>query len=78
VRRALAQGGHLVSAEERLLITNALEALGAVEAGGDRDVIRERTIALNRATEPLAQIMMDTALKEAVTSKRADQILERP
>jgi molecular chaperone DnaK len=78
VRRALAQGGHLVSAEERLLITNALEALGAVEAGGDRDVIRERTTALNRTTEPLAQIMMDTALKEAVTSKRADQILERP
>ncbi len=78
VRRALAQGGHLVSADERLLIAEAIDALRAVQAGSDRDAIRERTTALNRATEALAQAMMDAALKEAVTSRRADQILERP
>src|SRR6266446_911143 len=78
VRRALAQGGHLVSAEDRSLITGALDALRAVEESGDRDAIRERTIELNRATEPLAQRMMDTALRDAVTSRRADDILKRP
>src|SRR5262249_61067019 len=77
VRRALAQGGHLLSEEERSPITRAIDALRAVEDGGDRDAIRERTIELNRATEPLAQRMMDTALRDAVTSRRADDILER-
>jgi molecular chaperone DnaK len=78
VRRALAQGGHLMSADERMLITEAIDALRAVQAGSDRDAIRERTTALNRATEALAQAMMDAALKEAVTSRRADQILKGP
>ena len=78
VRRALAQGGHLMSAEERSLITGALDALRAVEESGDREAIRERTIELNRATEPLAQRMMDKALRDAVTSRRADDILKRP
>src|SRR6266581_859832 len=78
VRRALAQGGHLMSAEERSLITGALDALRAVEESGDRDAIRERTIELNRATEPLAQRMMDKALRDAVTSRRADDILKGP
>jgi molecular chaperone DnaK len=78
VRRALAQGGHLMSAEERSVIIGALDALRAVEEGGDRDAIRERTIELNRATEPLAQRMMDTALRAAVTSRRADDILKGP
>jgi len=78
VRRALAQGGHLVSVEERSLITEAIDALRAVEGGSDRDAIRERTTELNRATEPLAQLMMDTALREAVTSRRADDILKGP
>jgi molecular chaperone DnaK (HSP70) len=78
VRRALAQGGHLVSAEDRSLISAALDALRAVEGGSDRDAIRERTTELNRATEPLAQLMMNTALQEAVTSRRADDILKRP
>jgi Fe-S protein assembly chaperone HscA len=78
VRRALAQGGHLVSAEERQRITEAMDTLRAVQAGSDREAIRERTTALNRATEALAQAMMDAALKEAVTSRRADQILKGP
>jgi molecular chaperone DnaK len=77
VRRALSQGGHLVSPEELQRISRAIDALRAVECGTDRDAIRDRTIDLNHATEPLAQIMMDAALKGAVTSRRADQILEQ-
>ena len=76
VRRALTQGAHLIGPEEVARIRAALEALRAVRSGTDRDAIRERTIDLNRATGHLADIMMDTALKEALASRRASQILE--
>jgi molecular chaperone DnaK len=77
VRRALKQGGHLASPEELRTISQAIDALRAVECGTDRDAIRERTIDLNKATERLAETMMDAAVRGAVTSKRADQILEQ-
>ncbi len=77
VRRALTQGGHLASPEELRTISQAIDALRAVECGTDRDAIRERTIDLNKATERLAEAMMEAAVRGAVTSKRADQILEQ-
>jgi chaperone protein DnaK len=77
VRRALTQGGHLASPEELRTISQAIDALRAVECGTDRDAIRERTIDLNKATERLAEAMMDAAVRGAITSKRADQILEQ-
>ena len=77
VRRALKQGGHLVNPRELHRIAAAVDALRAVECGTDRDAILERTMDLNRATEPLAEAMMDAAIRGAVTSKRADQILEQ-
>ena len=76
VRRALKQGGHLVGRDELHTISQAIDALRAVECGTDRDAIREHTIELNKATERLAEAMMDAALKGAVTSRRADEILE--
>jgi molecular chaperone DnaK len=75
VRRALKQGGHLVSPEEMRQISQAIDALRAVECGTDRETIRERTIELNKVTERLAEAMMDAALKGAVGSRRADEIL---
>src|SRR5574341_2100371 len=63
VRRALTQGGHLVSPEELHRIAAAVDALRVVEGGTDRDAIRERTIDLNKATEPLAEAMMDAAIR---------------
>ena len=77
VRRALRQGGTLVSPEELHKISAAVDALRAVECGTDRDAIRERTIDLNKATERLAEAMMDAAIRGAVTSKRAEQILDQ-
>jgi molecular chaperone DnaK (HSP70) len=76
VERALKQGNDLVGSDERRRIEEALEALRAVRDGEDRDLIREKTIELNKATEHLAEVMMDTALKEALGSKRAQEILE--
>ena len=76
VERALRQAGRLASDDERASIETALAALRAARSGTDRDEIRERTIALNQATAPLADRMMEAAIKDAVTSKRADRLLE--
>lgn len=76
VDRALAQGARLVSPGDLGQIQQALQALREVRDGRDRDAIRERTIELNKATERLAEAMMDAALKGALASRRADQVLE--
>ena len=76
VERALRQAGRLASDDERASIETALAALRAARPGTDRDEIRERTIALNQATAPLADRMMEASIKDAVTSKRADRLLE--
>ncbi len=77
VRRALTQGADLLSAEERGRIDAALRALSQARQGSDRDLIRERTVAVNRATERLAEALMDRSLKAALATKRADKILEQ-
>jgi Fe-S protein assembly chaperone HscA len=77
VERALGQGATLVGAEESASIETALEALRHARGGSDRDLIREATTALNRATEHLAEVMMDAALKGALGSRRADEIMEK-
>jgi molecular chaperone DnaK len=77
VERALRQAGDLASAEERARIARALAALRTAREGTNRDSIRECTVALNQTTAPLADRMMELAIKQAVTSKRADQILEK-
>jgi molecular chaperone DnaK len=78
VGRALRQAGPLLDAAERRAIETAVAALTAARAGEDRDAIRERTTDLNRATEHLAEVMMDAALKGALGTKRADEIAGAP
>ncbi len=73
--RALRQGGALVSAEERAGIETAVAALSAAREADDRDRIHDATTAVNRATEHLAEVLMDAALKGALGSKRAAEIL---
>jgi molecular chaperone DnaK len=75
VERALRQGGELISAAEREGIRVALEALRQARGADDRHRIHEQTTALNRATEHLAEIMMDAALKGALGSRRATEIM---
>jgi molecular chaperone DnaK (HSP70) len=76
VERALRQGGELVLVEERERIRAAVEELRRARAADDRERIRDATTALNRATEHLADVMMDAALKGALGSKRAAEIME--
>ena len=77
VERALGQGRQLVGADERETIVTALETLRRARATDDRVLIRETTTGLNRATEHLAELMMDAALKGALASRRADEIMEK-
>ena len=77
VERALGQGSQLVGADERETIVTALETLRRARATNDRVLIRETTTGLNRATEHLAELMMDAALKGALASRRADEIMEK-
>ena len=74
--RALRQGGDLVSPEERASIAAAVAALRAARDSDDRDRIHAATTAVNRATEHLAEVMMDAALKGALGSRRAAEILK--
>jgi Fe-S protein assembly chaperone HscA len=74
--RALRQGAALVSAEERATIEDAVAALRAAREGDDRDRIHEATTAVNRATEHLAEVLMDAALQGALGSRRAAEILK--
>ena len=76
VQRALAQGAQLAEPGECERIEAALARLREARAGTDRDLIHERITEVNRATERLAEAMMDAALKGALASKRADSILE--
>jgi molecular chaperone DnaK len=76
VQRALTQGAQLAEPGERERIEAALARLREARAGRDRALIHERTTEVNRATERLAEAMMDAALKGALASKRADRILE--
>jgi Fe-S protein assembly chaperone HscA len=77
VERALRQGALLLVPEERERIETALRALVEARAGTDRDLIHERIVAVNRATERLAEAMMDAALKDALASRRAQEILDQ-
>ena len=76
VERSLRQGAHLVDADERARIEAALATLRAERDGRDRDRIREATTAMNQATEHLAELMMDAALKGALGTRRAAEIME--
>ena len=76
--RALGQGSGLIGEEEAARIKEALAALKAARDGNDRNAIREATERLNQATLHLAEVLMDSALKEALIAKRVTEALGKP
>jgi len=76
VERALRQAGDLATPEERQEVARVLGELRQARESTDRDLIRDKTTELNRVTARLAETMMDLALKGALGSKRADEIVE--
>jgi molecular chaperone DnaK (HSP70) len=75
--KALVQGAHLIDQGEAARIRDALEELRAVRDSNDRNLIREKTDQLNLATLHLAEVLMDSALREALASKKVTEALEK-
>ena len=75
--KALTQGAHLIDQEEVARIREALEELRVVRDADERNLIREKKDQLNQATLHLAEVLMDSTLKEALTSKKVTEALEK-
>jgi chaperone protein DnaK len=68
--KALKLGGRLIGSEEIAAIRSALAALEAAKAGEDHRTIRARIADTEQATHHLAEVLMDTTLKEALQNKK--------
>jgi Fe-S protein assembly chaperone HscA len=55
-------------------IEAALGAVKEVMTGSDRDAIRDRTHALNHATQHLAEVMMNRGVREALAGKNVKDV----
>ncbi len=77
-RKALAQGEGLVAADEAERIRAALVDLDGYRSRDDLDCIREATNRLNRETQHLAELLMDSALREALRNRRITEAIEKP
>jgi Fe-S protein assembly chaperone HscA len=75
--KALGQGATLIADDEAGRIRTALGELSAVRDGDEVDRIRAATDRLNRATQHLAELLMDGALREALTNRRVTEAIER-
>lgn len=72
--KALEQGGHLVGTEEIDAIKAAMATLESAKATDDHHDIRARIADVEKATHHLAQVLMDTALKEALENKKLSEL----
>jgi len=59
--------------EEISAIDAARNHLAAVKSNDDLNAIREATVALDKATHRLAELMMDAAVSSAIRGKTMDQ-----
>ena len=71
--KALGQGASLLAAEEVDRIRAAAADLRACRDRNDLDCIREVTMELNRETQHLAELLMDSALREALRNRRVTE-----
>jgi molecular chaperone DnaK (HSP70) len=71
--KALKQGAHLVGEEDLSLIRASMAAVDAAKSGKDHKVIRAKMADLEKATHHLAEILMDTSLKEALENKKLSE-----
>ena len=73
-QKALSLGGHLINAEEKAAIQESLATLETVRHGEDHRAIRARIDDVEKATHHLAEVLMDTTLKEALQNKKLTEI----
>jgi Fe-S protein assembly chaperone HscA len=75
--KALVRGAELLLPGEEERIRAAVADLRGCRDRDDLDCIREATVQLNQATRRLAEQLMDSALREALTSRRVTGALEK-
>ena len=73
-QKALSLGGHLINAEEKAAIQESLATLETARHGEDHRAIRARIDDVEKATHHLAEVLMDTTLKEALQNKKLTEI----
>ncbi len=74
-QKALKLGGHLVTSEESDAIAASMRTLSEAKGGDDHKAIRARITEVEQATHHLAEVLMDTSLKEALENKKLSQIV---
>jgi molecular chaperone DnaK len=65
---------HDLQPGEQDRIAAALDDLKAVLNGSDRDLIHQKTHALNEATQHLAEVMMNRSVREALSGKNIEDV----
>ena len=70
--KALVQGADSLGADEDARIREAVAALSAARHGEDAGAIRAATDRLNQETQPLAERLMDSALRDTLRDRVAD------
>ncbi len=73
-QKALQLGGHLIGAEETSSIRASLAELETAKGNDDHRAIRERMADLEKVTHHLAEVLMDSSLKEALQSKKLSEL----
>jgi len=72
--KAFRLGGHLISAEETAAIRATMAALESARTGEDHRAIRAGIGDVEKATHHLAEVLMDTTLKEALQNKKLSDL----
>ena len=63
-----------ISRDEMAAITQAVAALKTAAAGTDRELIQQRTHALNDVTRHLAEVMMNSSVREALAGRNVNDV----
>jgi molecular chaperone DnaK (HSP70) len=72
--KAVVQGAALLSEPEKEEISHSLADLKAAIQGKDHHAIREKLDRLDKATQHLAELLMDQSIKEALQNKKLTDV----
>jgi molecular chaperone HscA len=72
-QKFLEKNAELLSSEEILATKNAIDNLKNVMAGNDKDMIHQKTEALNEISRPYAERVMDIAISKAMSGKSINE-----
>jgi len=75
--KAIKQGAQLVGKEDLSSIRASMAAVEAAKSGTDHKAIRAKMADLEKATHHLAEVLMDTSLKEALENKKLSELTSK-